>query len=72
MFAAGGRTGSGARRGRRIEGALSAQVAQQSLPPTGPREAKSLEESCAEFGRHDVVQNGIDGRIEVEHDSTKV
>lgn len=69
-----GRRGSGGRAGRgcRIEGALSAQMSEQSLPSAGPVESERFEEGRAEFGGHDVVQDGINGRIEVEHDSTKV
>ena len=59
-------------RGRRIERALSAQVSQQTFLPSSPRQSERFEEGRPEFGRHDVVQDGIDGRIEVEHDAAKV
>ncbi len=69
-----GRCGSGGRAGRgcRIEGALSAQMSEKSLPSAGPVESERFEEGRPEFGGHDVVEDGIDGGIEVEHDSTKV
>ena len=73
VLAAGrGRMGGRARRGGRVEGALAAQVAQEPLAPPGPREPEGFEEGRPEFGGHDVVEDGIDGGIEVEHDSTKV
>lgn len=47
-------------------------MAQQTFSPAGPSQSERFEESRAEFGRHDVVQNRIDGRIEVEHDTTEI
>ena len=67
------RVGSG-RRGRRcrrrVERTLTAQVAQQ--PFAVPRKAEGFQEGRPKFGRHDVVQDGIDGRVDVEHDATEI
>ena len=62
----------GARRRRRVERALPAEVTQQPLAPAGPREAERLEESRPELGRHDVVEDRVDGRVEVEHHPAEV
>ena len=59
-----------ARRGGRVERALAAEMAQQSLAV--PRQSQRFEEGRPELGRHDVVQDGVDGRVEVEHDPAEV
>lgn len=40
------------------------------VPP--PFAATQFPEALSEFRRHQIVQNGIDGRIQVEHDATEV
>ena len=39
----------------------------------GPIDAvKNFSKTFTKFGRHDVVEDGIDGRVDVEHDAAKV
>ena len=39
---------------------------------TVPRQSQRFEKGCSEFGRHDVVEDWIDGRVNVDHDATEV
>ena len=47
-------------------------MTQESLASSGPRQSERLEESGAEFGAHHVVEDRVDGRVEVQHHATEI
>lgn len=53
---------------QRVAGAGCARRA----PTQTAAHAAQAREAVAELGRHQVVQDGVDGRVEVEHDAAEV
>lgn len=56
------------RRGRRVQ----RRTVDGALAGDGRPQAEQAQEAAAEFRRHQIVEDGIDGRVQVSHNAAKV